>query len=64
MRHGVFEGCGIVVCRVEFDADAEIGGDDFADLGEDFEDDSGSFLGCASVSVCAVICLSCINCCC
>lgn len=47
-----------MVCGVELDADAEGGGDDFAGLGEDVEDELGSLLGGAAVSVGAEIRLS------
>lgn len=47
-----------MVGRVEFDADAEIGGDDFANLGYDVEDYFGAFFWCASICVGADICLS------
>lgn len=46
-----------MVCGVQLDADAERRWDDFADLGDDVQDELGSFFGGAAIGVCAMICL-------
>lgn len=46
-----------MVCGVQFNADAERRGDDLADLGDDVQDELGSFFGGAAIGVCAMVCL-------
>lgn len=51
MGHCVLETGGVVIGRVELDADAEVGGDERADLVNDIEDEFGALFCAATVGV-------------
>jgi hypothetical protein len=57
LSHCFFEGAGAVVGRVEFDADCEGWGHDFAGFIQDVEDEAGTLFGGAAVFVGAAVCL-------